>query len=105
MWFPSKAFDVLKIATESVQALREENSSLKAKLASIETELIGVKINSDWLRLQVNQLQLERTGLIEKAYSIRLPVPELQKAPRMPKDIFSQALFEDQSALETTYGA
>ena len=105
MWFPSKALDILKIATESVQSLREENAALKVKLAAVESELVSTKINSDWLRVQVNQLQLERSGLIEKSYGIKLPAPEIVKKGKVPAEIFANAIFEDQDELTAKYGA
>lgn len=104
MWFPSKAYDVLQIATESVAALREENAALKAELAATKSELVGVKLNADWLRIRFNDLELQNKGLLEKAYGIKLPVPELMKsAPKMP-DIFNQAIFEHQNE-DVPYGA
>ena len=105
MWFPSKAFEVLKIAAEACETLRVENAVLQAQLEAAKSELISIKANSDWLRMRFNELIAENKGLIEKAYSIRLPVPVLERAPKVPADIFSKAIFEHQDDLEQGYGA
>jgi hypothetical protein len=81
MWVPSSVLSWFQISKDTVDALREANASLSAERDALVRELTSVKITCDWLRLQFNQLQLERTALIEKVYNIKLPAPELVKAP------------------------
>jgi hypothetical protein len=46
--------------------------------------------------MQVNTLQLERTALLEKAYNIKLPAPEIARTPVMGQDIKMEDFnFED----------
>lgn len=79
MWVPREVSEWFKISKDSVDALRTELATLKAERDVLKDQLRGSQINSDWLRMQVNSLQMERAGLMEKAYNIRVPVPELAR--------------------------
>jgi hypothetical protein len=74
MWLSNRLFDLLNSNRDEVIKLRTERDSLKE-------ELVRSQILSDWLRLQVNTLQIERAGLLEKAHGIRVPAPLIEKAP------------------------
>ncbi len=74
MWLPSRVFDLLNFNRDEVIQLRTERDCLK-------NELTRSNILNDFLRLQINTLQMERTGLIEKVYGIKIPTPLLEKAP------------------------
>jgi hypothetical protein len=104
MWFPGKASDILKIALESVNELRTSNAALAAELAATKSELASAKINADWLRIKVNDLEAMNKALLERAYSIKLPVPEIVQKPSNLPEIFSQAMFEHISE-DAPYGA
>jgi hypothetical protein len=40
-----------------------------------------MRVNFDWIRVQINTLQLERTALLEKAYNVKIPAPQLIQNP------------------------
>ena len=85
MWVSASFKDWFNIATSTVEALRIELATVKAERDLLKASLTTSNVMSDFLRMQVNQLQLERTGLMEKAYNIRVPTPEIMKrTPAMP---------------------
>lgn len=83
MWLSSKIFDLFQISKDSVALLREDLVEVRTELDANKAELIRSQILCDWLRMQVNTLQFERTALLEKAYGIRVPAPELVRTPVM----------------------
>lgn len=87
MWISNSALDLFKVSQETVNQLRQENAVLKAENSLLQHELTSAKVHLDWLRVQFNQLQLERAELMDKVNGIRVPVPELaprNKAPKRP---------------------
>lgn len=87
MWVPKSVIEWFNISQGTVNALREENAALRAENLSVSKELTSTKINLDWLRVQFNQLQLERTALLEKAYNIKVPTPELVARSKAPASL------------------
>ena len=87
MWVPREVSEWFKISKDSVDALRTELATLKVERDVLKDQLRGAQINSDWLRMQVNSLQMERAGLMEKAYNIRVPVPELARTETLKSPI------------------
>jgi len=81
MWVPRAVADWFKISKEYVDTIVTENAALRAENASLKHQVQTSNIQSDWLRMQVNTLQLERTALLEKAYNIKVPTPELVRTP------------------------
>lgn len=65
------------IAKQALMDLKEELAAVRAERDSLKAELTASRINGDWLRLQFNQIQAENKALLERAYGIRVPVPEL----------------------------
>lgn len=74
MWIPAKLLDFLAFSKEDLIAIRTERDILKDKLTS-------ANILSDWLRMRVNCLEMERVALLEKAYGVKLPAPEIARTP------------------------
>ena len=102
MWIPSKVvtfFDRLVQATEdnaeamqnTLQELREQNAVLRTENGIIKSELQSTKVTNDWLRQKVNGLEVEKSGLMEKAYNIKLPTPEIVRVNKQvnPAEHFS----------------
>lgn len=80
MWVPQGLIALFDISKETVDTLRQELSAARAERDILKNQLTAANVNVDWLRMKVNSLELERAGLIEKAYAIKLPsVPELQR--------------------------
>ena len=88
MWIPKSVIEWFNISQNTVSALREENAALRAEYTALSKELTSTKVNLDWLRMQFNQLQLERTALVDKLYGIKVPTPELvTRLPKLPSTI------------------
>lgn len=81
MWVPSAVIDWFKISQSSFASLKEDNSSLRAERDSLARQLTVSTANFDWLRMRVNSLEIERTSLMERAYGIKLPAPEIVRTP------------------------
>ena len=88
------------IAKAALQDLREELASVRSERDALKAELTASKINSDWLRMQWNQIQAENKALLERAYGVRVPVPELTN--RTEKSFQLQDLFSDVGDEEAT---
>mgnify|MGYP001490952212 CR=1 len=98
MWIPNSLLALFNINKETVDELRSSVAVLDAQNTLLERELTAVKINSDWLRFQVNQLNSERVQLMAKAYpGLVLPAPEITRIGNKVKTAFDLvSLFEDQ---------
>ena len=77
MWLSPKIFSVLEVAKERVDSQREELAAVRVERDSLRTQLATLQTNFDWIRMQINQLQVENKALMERAYGVRVPVPEL----------------------------
>lgn len=97
MWVPKEVADWFKISKDSVDALREELAAVKAERDGLKTQLTVTQNNFDWIRMQVNQLQAENKALMQKAYGVNVPVPEL--VPRHEAGFNLQNLFTDEREL------
>lgn len=77
MWLSKTLVGIFQVAKESVDALREELASIKTERDMLKSELVFVKSNFEWLRLKVNQLEIQNVALLKKAYDIDIPAPEI----------------------------
>ena len=108
MWINSQVvswFTSLKNDADSHASLsRDAMASLREDLAAVRSERDALKLQAavnqthmDWFRTKINQLEMERAGLIERAYQIKLPsVPELVRTsnPNFDPNQFSVS-FDD----------
>ena len=81
MWIPNHLVSLFGWNIELVRTLQSDLASLRTERDALKQELTSTQIMSDWLRIQFNDLQAQNKGLLEKAYNIKLPVPELQNRP------------------------
>ena len=98
MWIPQSLLELFTINKQTVDSLRTSVATLQAKNELLERELLSTKIMSDWLRVQFNQLSVERVRLMEKAYpGMSLPVPEIARTTSRVQDGFNlHDMFEDE---------
>lgn len=99
MWVPKEVADWFKISKDSVDALREELAACRAERDSLKAQLSISQNNAEWIRKQINMLQFERTALLQKAYGITVPTPEILQtfAPQTKADALSgdMSIFDD----------
>jgi hypothetical protein len=95
MWISKICLDWLDVSKDSIDQLRVDNATLRTKSDALQAELTRAHITQDWLRQQVNQLQMERAGLMEKAHGITVPAPQFERA-KTPAELFQlpKALFD-----------
>lgn len=83
MWLPKAVLDVFAFSVGEVQAQRQDLAALRAERDALVRQVATLEISNDWMRAQINQLQLERVELLDKVYSIRVPAPQLIKEHRV----------------------
>ena len=95
MWLSPKIFSILEVAKDAVDNLHAELAAVKAERDAIKSQLTVANTNLDWMRTKINGLEMERAGLIERAYQIKLPaVPQMVRTSQQPVDPNSFS-FED----------
>lgn len=71
MFLSRKIYDDMVIAriqaVETARAYQETNK--------------GLQVTLDWLRVRVTQMEKERAAMIFANYGVKVPVPEIAKAP------------------------
>lgn len=99
MWLSPKIFSILEVSKESVDALRQELSACRAERDQLKASLSIAQNNLEWIRKQINMLQFERTALLQKAYGIAVPTPEIVQtfAPQSRPDAITgdMSIFDD----------
>jgi len=94
MWVPKAVFELFQISKNAVDDQRAELSKLHAENILLRTQLTTTQANFEWIRVRVNQLEVERAQLVEKAYGIKTPVPEISRTPIAQLELGSD-IFED----------
>lgn len=84
MWVPSKVLEWFQISKTAVDDLRAANAALRAEVNLLASQAIADRATADWLRVRVNALEMENKALMERAYNIKLPVPEVVRTPNKP---------------------
>ena len=77
--FKTDADSQAALSRDAMAALREELAAVRAERDSLKLQQAVDRTHFDWLRTKVNGLEFEKAALIEKAYGVRLPVPELSR--------------------------
>jgi predicted nuclease with TOPRIM domain len=95
MWVPSAVVEWFHISKQTVDAQREELSAIRAERDSLKLQLASSQNHFDWLRIRVNTLEVERAQLIEKAYGLKIPVPEIVRQPVFPANPIESFSFDD----------
>ncbi len=95
MWIPKAIFELFQISKDRVDLQRQDIEVLRAERDAFRDDLSRQIILSDWLRLQVNQLQAERSALLEKAYGIRVPTPQISAVTNPPGPTMDDFSFDD----------
>jgi len=96
MWVTGKLLDLFHISKDTVDGLRAELAAIRTDRDALRVQLTTLQNNFDWIRMQINTLQIERTALMDKAYGIKIPTPEIIRTPiRTEDDKVDEFTFED----------
>jgi len=95
MFVPKLVLEYFGVNAELVRNLQSDLASIRTEKDLLKQELTSSKINNDWLRIQFNDLQRQNKALLEKAYNIKLEVPEIQPSYRFNPTTLEQFSFED----------
>lgn len=88
MWVPKPLIDLFAISKERIETLQLEVRALQMERDHLQIELTASRSNFEWLRTRVNSLEIERAQLIEKAYGLKVPAPEITRtAPNMQMEL------------------
>lgn len=81
MFVSDKIIGIFQIAKDAVDEQRLELAKLKSENLLLQQQLFKSETIADHFRLKVNQLELQNAALMEKAYNIKVPVPEIARRP------------------------
>lgn len=87
MFIPTKVLDLFKFNLDEQQAIREQLAVANAKVAELERSLAHSRTSFDWLSQRVNDLEYQNKALLEKAYNIRVPAPQINRTVAPPIDL------------------
>jgi hypothetical protein len=87
MWISDKAYRVFGISKDMFNDLRVDYEGVRAERDALQRELTALRVTSDWMRLRFNELVTERNALLEKAYNVKLPSVQIEKAPILGNNV------------------
>lgn len=94
MWLSDKLRTLLELNVEEVKRLREELAAVRAERDVYKVQAAIAQNNFDWTRNRCNSLEYERSALLQKAFNVNIPAPNIVRtikdvAALAPSDIFS----------------
>lgn len=96
MFLSARFLDLIQVSKDNADSARETLAKVTAERDAARTELLTLRANFQWATTQINDLQYQNKALLEKAYNIRVPVPEIVRpVSRMPENFNVSDLFED----------
>ena len=95
MWISDRVFDLFQVNKDSFKLLSESLVGAHAELAALRAELATTKANFAWATGRINTLEMEKTALMEKAYQIKIPAPQLVEAPKRDPRAIEDFSFSD----------
>lgn len=96
MFISARFLDLIQVSKDNADDQRATIAKLTAERDAAKQELLTLRANFQWATTQINDLQYQNKALLEKAYNIRVPVPEIVRpASTMPNNFNINDLFED----------
>lgn len=94
MWLSKRFIELVQVSKDNADSMRTELAKVTAERDAAKSELLTLRANFQWSTVQINDLQNQNKALMEKAYNIRVPVPEIVRPTgNVPK--FDSNLFND----------
>lgn len=97
MWISREVFNFLSQRNLDLQDVREELASRNSEVRELTQALATAKANFNWLATRVNQLEVERAQLLEKATGVKTLVPEISRSipPQSLASMIDTGVFDD----------
>jgi Tfp pilus assembly protein FimV len=93
MWIPTKFLDLLKFNLDEQVAVRTKLAVAESRVTDLERSLAHSRTSFDWLTSRVNDLEYQNKALLEKAYNISVPAPQISRPSIPPIDLRECPLF------------
>lgn len=87
MWIPSPVLALFQFNLDEQQAVREQLAVALARATDLERSLQHSRTSFDWLRTRVNDLEYQNKALLEKAFNIKVPAPQIERHLAPPVDL------------------
>lgn len=87
MFVPKLVLEYFGVNAELVRNLQSDLAVARAERDVYKTENIGLKVGADWLRVKCNDLELQNKALLQKAYNISVPVPEIVRQATITNEL------------------
>ena len=87
MFVPKLVLEYFGVNAELVRNLQADLAVARAERDLLKHELITHKVSSDWLRVKVNDLEMQNKALLQKAYNIVVPVPEIIRDMQLTENL------------------
>jgi hypothetical protein len=95
MWISSTIVSWLNVSLDTVQELKKKVAALEAENSALRIDLQATRINNDWFRVKINDLEATNKALLERAYDIKLPVAQIVRTNPVNNPYkLPEALFE-----------
>lgn len=95
MWISDKLAYILKFNLDEQIQIREDLAACRAKCEVLERSLAHTQSSFNWLAVRVNDLENQNKALLEKAFDIKVPAPQIAvKAPPID-EMLKQFSFDD----------
>lgn len=83
-WLSKSVFGILEVAKDTVDDVKRNLAVAAAERDLLKQQLTKADLQLDFLRLKVNQLEATNAALMEKAYGVNVPVPEIARKSKTP---------------------
>jgi len=87
MFVPKLVLEYFGVNAELVRNIQADLAVARAERDLLRQELISHKVGSDWLRVKVNDLEAQNKALLQRAYNITVPVPEIVRDVHMTENL------------------
>lgn len=94
MFVSDKVVGLFQLSKDYVDEMKAELAKVKVERDAAVLELATTKANFSWATSQINDLQFQNKALMEKAYGVRVPVPEIVRPRNTPLEA-AQDIFND----------
>lgn len=104
MWLPKSLIELFQVSKDTVDALRTDLNTVRAERDILKVQL-GISQNQfSWLSQRVNILEVERAQLLQKAYGIQAPIPEIVRVPNAELDLHADLFNHIDDEMAKQYG-